>query len=172
MAMPIKLIVGLGNPGERYALTRHNAGAWFVERLRVLEKKCLLATPSTYMNESGQAVQALVHYYRLNPQEILIAHDEIDLPAGTVRLKEKGGHGGHNGLRDIIKHLNTEQFWRLRIGVGKPLHAAQVHHYVLSAIKDPAEQARVDASLQRAETIFPLLLCGDMQTAMHQLHTS
>jgi PTH1 family peptidyl-tRNA hydrolase len=185
MAMPIKLIVGLGNPGERYALTRHNAGAWFIERLltgdslslqsklhaRLLKKTCLLAIPTTYMNESGQAVQALAHYYRLQPQEILVAHDEIDLPAGTVRLKEKGGHGGHNGLRDIVKHLGSEQYWRLRIGVGKPAHASQVHDYVLSPIKDSAEQALVTASLQRAEIILPQLLSGDMQAAMHQLHT-
>jgi len=186
MATPIKLIVGLGNPGERYALTRHNAGAWFIEQLlagdslslqsklnaRVFKKKCLLAVSTTYMNESGQAVQALAHYYRLQPEEILIAHDEIDLPVNTIRLKEKGGHGGHNGLRDIIKHLGSEHFWRLRIGVGKPAHASQVHDYVLSPIKDAGEQALVSSSLQRAETILPQLLSGDMQAAMNFLHTS
>lgn len=180
----IKLIVGLANPGERYALTRHNAGEWFVSLLipshawktentlhsRVAKKDILFAIPTTYMNLSGQAVQALCHYYKIKPEEILIAHDEIDLPVGVVRLKQEGGHGGHNGLRDIIKHLGTPLFWRLRIGVGRPQQSSQVEHYVLNA---PSKEERnlIDSELTRAEQIVPLLLQGQFQQAMNFLHT-
>jgi PTH1 family peptidyl-tRNA hydrolase len=186
MAMPIKLIIGLANPGERYALTRHNAGAWFIQLLlgsdslqadsklhaSILKKNHLLAIPSTYMNESGKAVQAIAHYYKIQAEEILIAHDEIDLPVGTIRLKESGGHGGHNGLRDIIRALGSEKFWRLRIGVGRPAHSSQVHDYVLSPIKSAQEQHTVQTALQRAEKIIPQLLLGDIQLAMNFLHTN
>lgn len=181
----IKLIVGLANPGERYALTRHNAGEWFVNlfipssawktenslHARVAKKEVLFAIPTTYMNLSGQAVQALCHYYKIKPEEILVAHDEIDLPTGTIRLKQDGGHGGHNGLRDIIKHLGTQQFWRLRIGVGRPAQSSQVEHYVLNA---PSKEERnlIDQTLTRAEPIIPLLLQGQHQQAMQLLHTS
>jgi len=184
----IKLIVGLANPGERYALTRHNAGEWFVNLLtqhdtwrlesslssRVIKQMgpppLLLAIPTTYMNLSGQAVQAISHYYKISPEEILIAHDEIDLPVGTIRLKQEGGHGGHNGLRSIIQHLGTSSFWRLRIGVGRPEQASQVEHYVLNA-PSKEERALIDASLQRAEDIVSLLLQGQFQPAMNFLHT-
>lgn len=186
--LPIKLIIGLANPGERYALTRHNAGEWFVHLLtqhnswrlesslssRVIKQMgpppLLLAIPTTYMNLSGQAVQAMSHYYKITPEEILIAHDEIDLPAGTIRLKQAGGHGGHNGLRSIIQHLGTPAFWRLRIGVGRPAEASQVEHYVLHA-PGKEEQASIDAALNRAQEILPLLLKGQFQPAMNFLHT-
>lgn len=181
----IKLIVGLANPGDRYALTRHNAGEWFVNlslsstiwktetslHARVAKQEALFAIPTTYMNLSGQAVQALSHYYKIKPEEILVAHDEIDLPAGTIRLKQEGGHGGHNGLRDIIKHLGTQNFWRLRIGVGRPAQSNQVEHYVLTP-PSKEERHQIDLSLERAQTILPLLLAGKTQEAMQLLHTS
>lgn len=180
----IKLILGLANPGERYALTRHNAGEWFVNLLvpsnawktesslhaRVAKKEILFAIPTTYMNLSGQAAQALCHYYKIKPEEILIAHDEIDLPVGTIRLKQEGGHGGHNGLRDIIKHLGTQNFWRLRIGVGRPAQSSQVEHYVLNP-PSKEERALIDAALIRAEEIVPFILQGQFQQAMQLLHT-
>lgn len=181
----IKLIAGLANPGERYALTRHNAGEWFVNlfipaiawktesslHARVAKNDILFAIPTTYMNLSGQAVQALSHYYKIKPDEILIAHDEIDLPAGAIRLKQDGGHGGHNGLRDIIKHLGTSQFWRLRIGVGRPAQSSQVEHYVLNA-PSKEDRALIDEALRRAEPLVPLLLQGQYQQAMQLLHTN
>lgn len=185
----IKLIVGLANPGERYTLTRHNAGEWFVNLLtthdawrventlsaRVIKQMgpppLLLAIPTTYMNLSGQAVQAISHYYKITSEEILIAHDEIDLPVGTIRLKQEGGHGGHNGLRDIIKHLGTPLFWRLRIGVGRPEQASQVERYVLNA-PSKEERTMIDTELTRAEQIVPLLLQGQFQQAMNFLHTT
>ncbi len=180
----IRLIVGLANPGDRYALTRHNAGEWFVDLLtsscswrieahlhaRVTKRDVLYAVPTTYMNLSGQAVQALCHYYKIKAEEVLIAHDEIDLPVGTVRLKQDGGHGGHNGLRDIIKHLGTQNFWRLRVGVGRPDQPIPVEHYVL-APPSKEERTKIDASLTRAHAITPLLLEGEYQKAMHLLHT-
>lgn len=183
----IKLVVGLANPGERYALTRHNAGEWFVNLVtdsgvwrienslhsKIMKQgppPLLFAVPTTYMNLSGQAVQAISHYYKITPEEILIAHDEIDLPTGTIRLKQDGGHGGHNGLRSIIQQLNTQLFWRLRIGVGRPLQASQVEHYVLNT-PTKEEKALIDASLERAKEILPLLLQGQFQPAMNFLHT-
>ncbi len=181
---PIKLIIGLANPGDRYTNTRHNAGEWFVNlfastsdwkkenflHARVAKKDILFAVPTTYMNLSGQAAQALAHYYKITPEEILVAHDEIDLPAGTIRLKKAGGHGGHNGLRDIIKHLGTQNFWRLRIGVGRPTLAAQVESHVLNP-PTKEERQHIDLSLTNAETITPLLLEGQFQKAMQLLHT-
>lgn len=181
----IKIIVGLANPGDRYALTRHNAGEWFVNLLtpslpwktenalhaHIAKKNILFAIPTTYMNLSGQAVQAICHYYKIKPEEVLVAHDEIDLPVGTIRLKEDGGHGGHNGLRDIIKHLGTQNFWRLRIGVGRPLQSSQVENYVLNP-PTKEERTLIDTELTRAEQIVPLLLQGQFQQAMNFLHTT
>lgn len=188
----IQLIVGLGNPGEQYASTRHNAGAWFVEGLarlggvtlrpetrfrglhglaRFEEADCHLFIPMTYMNHSGQAVKLISHFYKLPPESILIAHDEIDLPAADVRLKFDGGAGGHNGLTDIIRHLNTRQFYRLRIGVGRPSPASQeVVDYVLNPPKKQ-EREQIDMALLEANNILPLLLTGQFQKAMHRLHT-
>ena len=141
MSLPISLIVGLGNPGGQYAETRHNAGFWFVDLLarkhgcvfrnesrfhgetcRIFQgsRECRLLKPATFMNRSGQAVSSLAAYFRIPPEQILIAHDELDLPPGTVRLKQGGGHAGHNGLRDIISALGGRDFWRLRIGIDRP----------------------------------------------------
>jgi peptidyl-tRNA hydrolase, PTH1 family len=186
----IKLIIGLANPGEQYSATRHNAGAWFVDLLakdqgakfRLETKaKCqvtkitqpkptLLAIPNNYMNLSGLAVRAAMNFYKIQSNEVLVAHDEIDLPCGIARIKETGGHGGHNGLRDIIKHLGTNDFWRLRIGVDRPERSSQVENYVLKAPRKE-EQTLIDDALCRAQHITEQLINGDFQSAMLKLHT-
>jgi len=157
MALPLRLFVGLGNPGRRYAATRHNAGAWFVDRLSAELKLDFrsegrfhsmlargrasdggdyrLALPQSYMNESGYTVAALARYYRISPTQILVAHDELDLKPGSVKLKLGGGSAGHNGLKDIVAQLGSAEFWRLRIGIGHPRDVehpeAEVVDYVL-----------------------------------------
>jgi PTH1 family peptidyl-tRNA hydrolase len=186
----VQLIVGLGNPGAEYEHTRHNAGAWFVTDLahkahtllrreaRFQGQHCLahldhhdchLLIPTTYMNHSGMSVKAVSHFYKIEPTAILIVHDEIDLPVGEVRLKYEGGHGGHNGLRDIIQHLNTNKFYRLRIGVGRP-HSKEVVDYVLEPPRR-AELEQINAGIEKAYEILPLVLAGEFQKAMHKLHT-
>lgn len=191
MASGIQLIVGLGNPGQEYERTRHNAGAWFVFELAHSkhltlkhEKKyqamhaqtsingheCHLLIPTTFMNLSGQSVKAVASYYKIPPEAILVAHDEIDIPAGDIRLKFNGGHGGHNGLRDIIRHLNTNQFHRLRIGVGHPGTSEEVADYVLNPPKK-AERELINTALENAQRVFPLVLDGEFQKAMNELHT-
>ncbi len=191
MSSGIQLIVGLGNPGADYESTRHNAGAWFVLGLvhaahatlrheaklhglhttaRLEGHDVHLLIPATYMNLSGQSVGALANYYKIPPEAILIAHDEIDLPVGDVRLKFDGGHGGHNGLRDIISHLNTNQFHRLRIGVGHPGNSKEVIDYVLKPPKK-SERELIDAALHDAQRALPNLLSGQFQKAMQELHT-
>lgn len=191
MPSNIKLIIGLANPGERYAPTRHNAGAWFIEQLAEQSKlqadsklKCsitkitpsgsthpvLLAIPSSHMNTSGLPVRAISQYYKIQPEEILVAHDEIDLPPGIIKIKQDGGHGGHNGLRDIFKHLGTQKFWRLRIGVGRPNHSSEVQNFVLKA-PNKQDREEIDSALFRAERVLPHLLQGDFQGAMNTLHT-
>jgi PTH1 family peptidyl-tRNA hydrolase len=185
---PLKLIVGLGNPGAEYARTRHNAGFWFVDELartanwkRESRHQCelakakvgavelWLAKPTTYMNRSGAAVQSLAAFYRITPAEILVVHDEIDLAPGDVRLKQGGGHGGHNGVRDVIATLGAE-FWRLRIGVGHPGSKDQVIDSVLDR-PTGAEQRQIEGAMQRAHEVLSKLAAGDGQKAMLQLHT-
>lgn len=191
MPTPLKLIAGLGNPGSRYSQTRHNAGFWFADelaadyhcqfirearfhgelaRLKWEDGECYLFKPGVFMNESGRAVRALSHYYSLAPDTLLIVHDEIDLAPGTVRLKQGGGHGGHNGLRDIISHLDSRDFWRLRIGVGHPGHKDRVVNAVLSR---PAagERKLIDGAIARSLQVMPLILNGEFQKAMNELHT-
>ena len=191
MNQPIHLIVGLANPGEQYAKTRHNAGAWFVEKLaqhcqkdlRVENKfhgehtqikfqqyDCHLLIPHTFMNLSGQSIGALAKFYKIAPQNILVAHDELDLAPGIIRLKFDGGHGGHNGLRDTINHLGTNQFHRLRIGIGHPGHKDQVVDYVL---KQPGKQDRrlIDDAIGAALDVMPTVISGHMERAMHKLHS-
>jgi PTH1 family peptidyl-tRNA hydrolase len=186
----VSIIIGLGNPGEKYAATRHNVGFWLVDRLAAAsgvvlkaEKKILgdlaqtsiantnvrLMKPSTYMNESGQPVRRAMDFYKLEPEQILIVHDELDLPPGTVRLKQGGGHGGHNGLRDIISHCGKD-FLRLRIGIGHPGHKSQVSGYVL---KNPGAKERqlIEAALPDAQTAVERLLQDGLEKAMHWLHT-
>jgi PTH1 family peptidyl-tRNA hydrolase len=191
LASGIQLIVGLGNPGQEYEKTRHNAGAWFVMELahslhttlryenkyhglhaviNIHGHDCHLLIPTTFMNLSGQSVSSLASYYKISADTILIAHDEIDLPAGDIRLKFDGGHGGHNGLRDIIRHLNTNQFYRLRIGVGRPVNSKEVEDYVLNP-PGKSERALIDTALQEANDVLPMILDGQFQKAMHALHT-
>ena len=188
----IRLIVGLGNPGSEYRGTRHNAGADFAEELARLHGGALraesrffgltgqvnlaghelrLLVPTTFMNRSGKAVAAMATFFKINPDQILVAHDELDIAPGTARFKRGGGHGGHNGLRDIIPALgNNNDFYRLRIGIGHPGHASRVSGYVLS--KPSAEdRERIDASIQEAISALPLLLDGDATKAMTRLHS-
>lgn len=188
---PIQLIVGLANPGKEYADTRHNAGAWFVDDICQEARVSLrseskfhglygqatlhqhafqLLIPTTFMNHSGQAVRACANYLKIPATSILIAHDEIDLPVGTIKLKFDGGHGGHNGLDDIIRHLNTKQFYRLRIGVGHPGNSKDVVDYVLNN-PSKSDRQKIEAAIQRAQDVLPLILSGDMHRAMQALHT-
>ena len=186
----IQLIVGLGNPGPQYQETRHNAGFWFVETLAKRQQAQLrmeskfhgyvcktvldghdvwMQMPDTFMNRSGQAVRALAGFYKIPVEQILVVHDELDLPAGSARLKQGGGHGGHNGLRDLIEKLGSREFYRLRIGIGHPGHKSQVHDYVLNR---PAQDDRVgmELAIDNAIGIMPLLLQGEWQKAMNELH--
>jgi PTH1 family peptidyl-tRNA hydrolase len=190
MAKPIRIIAGLGNPEEKYERTLHNAGFWFVEALARkhggmfrFEKKfdaeycrvnlhgedVWLVKPQGYMNHSGPPVRGVLDYYRLRPSELLVAHDEIDLPPGTVRIKEGGGHGGHNGLRDIIRHCGAE-FLRLRLGVGHPGEKHRVTNYVLKRGSADVEAA-VERNIDDALAVMPELVDGDINAAMKKLHT-
>lgn len=188
----VKLIVGLGNPGPEYDQTRHNAGALFVERVASAQGVSLssdrkffgltgkfthqgqdvrLLIPTTYMNRSGQAVAALAGFYRIEPEAILVAHDELDMPPGVAKLKKGGGHGGHNGLRDIIAQLgNQNGFYRLRLGIGHPGHSSQVSGYVLGHAPQ-AEREKLDASIDFALGVLPDILAGDWTRAMQRLHS-
>ena len=187
-----KLVVGLGNPGPEYANTRHNAGALFVERLAehmhcplTQERKYFgltgkfshqgqdirLLIPTTFMNRSGQAVSALANFFRIRPEEILVAHDELDIPPGTCKLKQGGGHGGHNGLRDIISSLgNQNSFHRLRIGIGHPGHSSQVTGYVLGRAPR-SEQELIDSTIDFSLGVLPDILGGQFARALQQLHS-
>ena len=190
MADGILCVVGLGNPGDKYAGTRHNAGYWLVDelarrhqaplrmeakfqgevgRIDSSQGRCWLLKPTTYMNHSGRAVAALARFYKLRPEQILIAHDELDLPCGTVRLKRGGGHGGHNGLKDSIRALGSPDFYRLRIGIDHPGHKDQVVDYVLSPPRRDEARA-IEEAIERAVAQFPLLLKGEFQQVMNELH--
>lgn len=192
MDTPLELIVGLGNPGPEYDRTRHNAGADFVTELARREGASLspenkffglttqvnlqgrnlrLLIPTTFMNRSGQAIAALAQFFKIPPEAILVAHDELDLPPGTARLKHGGGHGGHNGLRDTIKSLgNNPNFNRLRLGIGHPGSASQVVGFVLK--KAPSsEQQLLEEAIDRALEALPKAAAGDWAAAMNQLHT-
>ncbi|MBB3102686.1 aminoacyl-tRNA hydrolase [Azomonas macrocytogenes] len=188
----VQLIVGLGNPGPEYDQTRHNAGAFFVERLAATHGASLsserkffglvgkfshqgrdirLLIPTTFMNRSGQAVAAMASFYRISPEAILVAHDELDLLPGVARLKKGGGHGGHNGLRDIIAQLgNQNSFHRLRLGIGHPGHSSQVTGYVLGRAPQ-TERELLDTSIDSAFGVLPDILDGNWTRAMQQLHS-
>ena len=188
----IQLIVGLGNPGAEYEQTRHNAGALFVERIAAaqgvnlaVERKFFgltgrfshqgqdvrLLIPTTFMNRSGQAVAALAGFYRIPVDAILVAHDELDLPPGVAKLKQGGGHGGHNGLRDIIAQLsNQNTFHRLRLGIGHPGDASKVSNFVLGRAPR-AEQDKLDASIDFALGVLPDIFAGEWNRAMKNLHS-
>jgi PTH1 family peptidyl-tRNA hydrolase len=185
----IRLVVGLGNPGKEYERTRHNAGFWLVERFAsangiVLRKDnkfqalvgrhepsgAWLLLPQSFMNASGRAVQMLAGFFKIKPEEILVVHDELDFPPGTARIKQGGGIAGHNGLKDISQRLATHDYWRLRLGVGKPPAGMEGADYVLQ--KPPAEErAAIEAAIEKALAVLPQCLSGDIQSAMQKLHT-
>ncbi|KAA9132460.1 aminoacyl-tRNA hydrolase [Marinihelvus fidelis] len=186
------LVVGLGNPGPKYTETRHNAGFWFLDELlggsaaglrtvsrlqaevlrtRWREHDLILARPTTFMNHSGQPVRALLDYYDIPVTRLLVAYDELDLDPGVARLKSGGGHGGHNGLRDICRHLGDPGFTRLRLGIGHPGHRDAVTGYVLGR-PGRDDRCAIDNAISRSIDVLPLVLDGRLQNAMTALHTS
>lgn len=187
----MKLIVGLGNPGEKYAATRHNVGFHWVCRLAEElgipfkseskfhglcaatirnNEQIWLLKPQTYMNASGMAVAALARFYKISPEQVLVVHDELDLLPGAAKLKFGGGAGGHNGLKDIISRLATQDFWRLRIGIGHPGNKHAVVDYVLHPPRKE-EASLIDEAIQQSLAVWPLIASGDYSAAMHRLHT-
>jgi len=191
-AAAIRLLVGLGNPGEKYRDTRHNAGADFIAtlarqcgaqftpdakahgltaRVTLAGHDIRLLIPTTFMNHSGRAVAAMGNFYKLPAHSMLIVHDELDLPPGSARFKQGGGHGGHNGLRDIVSALgNSGDFWRLRIGIGHPGDAAKVTPWVLGR-PDAADRDRIRKAIDKALAALPTLLAGEVTRAMTDLHS-
>ena len=186
----IRLIVGLGNPGPEYEQTPHNAGFWFVDevariyrghlkpenkfygelgKVTIAGHECWLLKPMTFMNRSGQAVNAVTNYFKIDQSEVLVAHDELDFPAGKVRLKKGGGHGGHNGLRDIIPGLGKD-FFRLRIGVGHPGERELVTNHLLSRASRDVMDAAIKA-IDQSLDVLELLIAGETERAMHALHS-
>ncbi len=189
MQAGIRLIVGLGNPGREYADTRHNAGFWFCERLasrlgvplsvesrfhglagHARPQGVWLLLPQTFMNRSGQAVGALARFHRIAPAEILVVHDELDIPPGQLRLKFGGGLGGHNGLKDISAHLGTQDYWRLRVGIGHPGDRNEVVHYVLKPPRRE-EQSEIDLALDRGLDLWPLIEKAEWNAAVKRANT-
>ena len=187
--MAIRLVVGLGNPGKEYERTRHNAGFWLVERFASTNGVALrkepkyqalvgrheatgawLLMPQTFMNASGRAVQMLAGFFKIKPEEILVVHDELDFVPGVARLKQGGGIAGHNGLRDISQRIGSHDYWRLRLGVGRPAPGREGADYVLE--KPPAEEkSAIDAAIDKSLALLPQMMAGDMQGAMNKLHT-
>ena len=192
MSEPIRLIVGLGNPGREYEATRHNAGFWWVDELARVHNvnfkadskfhglnakanlhghEVHLLKPQTFMNVSGRAVGAMVQFYKITAEQVMVVHDELDLPPGSAKLKLGGGHGGHNGLKDIIAHLGTKDFWRLRIGVGHPGERAEVVNFVLNAPRKE-ERILIEDAMQRAQEVASLIIEGKQEAAMLKLHSN
>jgi PTH1 family peptidyl-tRNA hydrolase len=194
--MPIRLIVGLGNPGPEYEQTRHNAGFWLVDNLvntlpgcrlqretrfhalaakgQIAGGEVWLLQPQTYMNRSGQSVGALTRFYKIAPDEVLVVHDELDLEPGISKVKKGGSSGGHNGLKDITAALGTQDYWRMRIGIGHPrnINSQQaVADFVLHRARKE-EQALIDAALEKSLAVIPLLCEGKFDAAIMQLHTN
>lgn len=188
--LPLRIIVGLGNPGPEHQVTRHNAGFWFVDvlarrhggefrdyrkysgetaRITIPPHDLILLKPTTYMNRSGLSVRQLSDFFKVPPEEILVAYDELDLPVGSLRLKRSGGHGGHNGVRDVITHIG-DAFWRLRIGIGHPGNRTEVIDYVLSRAPRSEEDLILDAVTLGADSL-PLLLEQGPERFMNKLHT-
>ena len=187
----IQLIAGLGNPGSKYEQTRHNAGFWFVDavarrydvvfhaenryksdvaRCRIDGHDCRLQKPMDFMNCSGMPVASLASFFRISRQAILVVHDELDLPPGTVRLKKGGGHGGHNGLRDLIPNLGGNDFLRLRIGIGHPGHRDDVTGHVLKPASREDRDA-IETAIDAAVQVLPDIVAGNLDRAMRTLHT-
>ncbi len=188
----IKLFVGLGNPGPEYEGTRHNAGFWWLDaaaqalgvqlvpersyhglvaRTNIQGRSVWLLEPQTFMNLSGKSVAALARFYKIAPEEVLVAHDELDLPAGQIKLKRGGGHAGHNGLRDIHAQLGASDYWRLRIGIGHPGVKAEVIHWVLQK-PSPEQRRLIEAAIAHSLQALPALLHGDMAKATLLIHTT
>jgi len=188
----IRLIAGLGNPGTKYEQTRHNAGFWFVDEVarrfagkfraesrfasevascQIDGQECRLQKPQEFMNRSGRPVATLAAFYRIPRPSILVVHDDLDLPPGTVRLKQDGGHGGHNGLRDLIPSLGGNDFLRLRIGIGHPGHRDDVVGYVLKSAPQE-ERTAIEAAIEAALGVLPDVIAGNIEAAMKQLHTA
>jgi PTH1 family peptidyl-tRNA hydrolase len=188
--LPLRIIVGLGNPGPEHQITRHNVGFWFVDllarrhggefrdyrkysgetaRVTIDGQELILLKPTTYMNRSGLSVRQISDFYKIVPDDILVAHDELDLPVGSVRLKNGGGHGGHNGLRDTIAHIG-ENFWRLRLGIGHPGIKAEVIDYVLTRAPRAEEDLILEAVSTAADSV-PLILEQGAERAMTKLHS-
>jgi len=188
----VQLIVGLGNPGNEYEQTRHNAGFWFVDaiarryntsfksekkfhgdiaRISVNGQEVWLLKPDTFMNRSGQAIQALANFYKIKLENILVAHDELDLDPGVARLKKDGGHGGHNGLRDTIEKMGGKNFLRLRIGIGHPGDKNRVSGYVLKKASND-DHIDIERAIDQALKVLPQVIDGDLAKAMNELHTN
>ena len=188
--LPLRIIVGLGNPGPEHQVTRHNVGFWFVDllarrhgaefrdyrkysgetaRVTIEGQELILLKPTTYMNRSGLSIRQISDFYKVVPDDILVAHDELDLPVGSVRLKRGGGHGGHNGLRDSIAHIG-ENFWRLRLGIGHPGNKAEVIDYVLTRAPRVEEDLILEAVATAADSV-PLILEQGAERAMTKLHS-
>ena len=188
--LPLRVIVGLGNPGPEHLNTRHNAGFWFVDllakrhggefrdyrkysgetaRVTISGREIILLKPTTYMNRSGLSIRQISDFFKIAPDDILVAHDELDLPVGSLRLKHGGGHGGHNGLRDTIAQIG-ESFWRLRLGIGHPGNKAEVSDYVLTSAPRAEEDLIYDA-VNTAADCMPLLLEQGAERAMTKLHS-
>jgi peptidyl-tRNA hydrolase, PTH1 family len=187
----IKLIVGLGNPGQQYEKTRHNAGFLFLDSLAsersspwsvkpvfqglmaectIAREKVILLKPQAFMNRSGQSVGKVVRYYKLTPEEILVVHDELDFDAGVLKLKKDGGHAGHNGLRDIIAHLGAKDFYRLRIGIGRPVAGKEVVDYVLSA-PSKNDNLLMLTAIDRGKEFIDQIITGDIAAVMNKLNS-
>jgi PTH1 family peptidyl-tRNA hydrolase len=184
----IRLVVGLGNPGKEYERTRHNAGFWLVERFAAasgvalrkdpkyqalvgrMEAGAWLLLPQSFMNSSGRAVQMLAGFFKVKPEEILVVHDELDFPPGTARIKQGGGIAGHNGLKDISQRIGSHDYWRLRLGVGRPPAGTEGGDYVLHK-PSAEERAAIDASIENALGVLPQCIAGDLQGAMQKLHS-
>ena len=192
MSVGVQLIVGLGNPGNEYEQTRHNAGFWFVDaiarqyhasfksekkfhgdvaRISVNGQEVWLLKPDTFMNRSGQAIQALANFYKIKLENILVAHDELDLDPGVARLKKDGGHGGHNGLRDTIEKMGGKNFLRLRLGIGHPGDKNKVSGYVLKKASSD-DHIDIERAIDQALKVLPEVVDGDLQKAMNELHSS
>ncbi|MCD6025603.1 MAG: pth [Solimicrobium sp.] len=193
--MSIRLIVGLGNPGLEYQLTRHNAGFWLVDNLTnslpycslkrdvrmnaliakvtIANQEVWLLEPQTYMNRSGLSVGALARFFKIGPDEILVVHDELDIDPGIAKLKKGGSSGGHNGLKDITSALGTQDYWRLRIGIGHPRNLRLQQAVVDFVLHRPRkeEQALIDEAIEKSLNIIPLLVTGKFDAATLQLHT-
>ena len=193
MTLPIRLIIGLGNPGPEYEITRHNAGFWLADQLADdlratfnLEKAffaavakgradgdaVIFAKPTTFMNRSGQAAGALLRFYKLTPEQVLVLHDELDLLPGQVKLKRGGGHAGHNGLRDIQSAFGSPNFWRMRIGIGHPRTLGLAQDVAAFVLNPPRrdELRQIEPVLDRCRAVFPALLRGEFEQAISQLH--